>query len=117
MAEVGVADPDAGDGEGVTMSLAQALVMAVRWHRSGRLDDAANIYRQILAAAPDHVDALHCLGVAEQQAGRTAEALAGLDRPVTLPPDPPDARCNRGNIHRLLGHLDAAEADYRHALE
>jgi predicted TPR repeat methyltransferase len=117
MAMADGAGSEAHDDEAVAMSLDQALLMAVGWHREGRYEDAANIYRQILQAVPDHVDALHFLGVAEHQAGRTGPALAYLDRAIALAPDHPDARCNRGNVHRLLGNFEAAEVDYRHALD
>ena len=107
---------EARDSTDGAISLDQALVMAVGWQRVGRYTDAAQVYLQILAGAPNHVDALHFLGVAEQQAGRLTAALEYLDRALTLLPDHPDALCNRGNIHRLLWHLDEAEADYRHSL-
>jgi predicted TPR repeat methyltransferase len=99
------------------VSLGEALALAVHAHREGRFADAAEVYREILRVAPDHVDALHFLGVAEHQAGRPEVALVHLDRALALAPAHPDALGNRGNVHRSLGHLDQAEADYRRALE
>jgi predicted TPR repeat methyltransferase len=98
------------------MTIDEALALAVVSHRAGRFSEAAVIYRQILAVAPDSVDALHFLGVAEHQAGRPEVALRYLDRALALAPEHADARCSRGSVHRGLGHLDAAEADYRRAL-
>jgi predicted TPR repeat methyltransferase len=105
------------EGAAVELSLDQALAIAIGWHRRGKYADAARVYLQILEVAPNHVDALHFMGVAEQQAGRSAAALEYLDRALALAPDHPDALCNRGNVHRVLGHLDQAEADYQHALD
>ena len=98
------------------MTIDEALALAVVFHRAGRFAEAAVSYRQILAVAPDNVDALHFLGVAEHQAGRPQVALRYLDRALALAPEHADARCSRGNVHRGLGQLDAAEADYRQAL-
>ena len=39
------------------------LATAVEHHQSGRLPEAAAIYRQVLDADPDHADANHLLGV------------------------------------------------------
>jgi len=102
------------DGAGAT--LADRLAMAMKTHREGRTEEAARDYRAILAAAPDHVDALHFLGVAEHQLGNSEKALGHLGRALTLAPDHPDARNNRGNVWKQLGRLDEAEADYRRAL-
>jgi predicted TPR repeat methyltransferase len=104
------------DGQAVTVTLDEALALAVCAHREGRFPEAAEIYRQILVIVPDHVDALHFLGVAEHQAGRPQMALELLDRALALAPEHPDALSNRGNVHRSLRHLDEAEADYQHAL-
>src|SRR5437763_1921635 len=38
-------------------------------HKSGRLTDAEAIYRQILATAPRHFEALYLLGIIEYQRG------------------------------------------------
>src|SRR5581483_2485845 len=37
--------------------------VAIQHHQAGRLDVAEEICREVLAAVPDHVDALHLLGV------------------------------------------------------
>jgi predicted TPR repeat methyltransferase len=104
-------------GEGTTMTLAEALALAVGTHREGRFEEAAAIYKQILDVDPDNTDALHFLGVAVHQAGRAKAALGFLDRALELEPDHPDALGNRGNVHRSLCNLELAEADYRRALE
>jgi predicted TPR repeat methyltransferase len=104
------------DGSSTTMSLQDAMAMAIQSHRAGRFEEAAQIYQQILDVVPDHVDALHFLGVAEHQAGRHEGALQLINRALALAPEHADALSNRGNVHRSLRHLDEAESDYRHAL-
>jgi len=110
-------NPQPEEERGQTMSVAEALTMAIAIHREGRYVEAGAIYRQILAALPDCADALAFLGVAEHQAGRAAQALEHLDRALALEPDHVDALSNRGSVHRSLRHLDQAESDYRRALE
>jgi hypothetical protein len=40
-------------------TLTQALETAVAHHQAGRLAEAEQLYRQILARFPDHPDTLH----------------------------------------------------------
>jgi predicted TPR repeat methyltransferase len=104
------------DSDSATMSLHDALVLATRSQREGRLPEAVNIYHQILAVVPECVDALHFLGVAEDQVGHPEAALQLINRAIALAPDHSDALSNRGNVYRSLRRFDEAEADYRRAL-
>ena len=47
----------------------------IQLHVAGRLQDAENIYRQILVIDPDHADANHLLGGLACQAGNPAQAI------------------------------------------
>ncbi len=44
-------------------------------HRSGALASATNLYRRIIAAHPDDVEAIHALGVVQFERFRYDEAL------------------------------------------
>ena len=92
------------------------LTSAIEKHQEGHIEEAAKIYREILSSSPDHVDALHFLGVAEHQLGQSERALDHINRALEQMPEHPDALNNRGNILKRLGRLEEAEADYRHAL-
>ena len=46
------------------MTAAEAVAVAVRFHRAGEVKVARRLYERILEAVPDHGDALHFLGVA-----------------------------------------------------
>jgi tetratricopeptide (TPR) repeat protein len=65
------------------------LHQAVQQHQRGRLSAAETLYRRILAAQPNHLDALHLLGVLKQQTNRSDEALqligAALQLKATAP--------------------------------
>ena len=50
------------------------LESALRLQRAGRLNEAADIYTQVLREQPRHFDALHALGIIRYQTGRLEEA-------------------------------------------
>jgi predicted TPR repeat methyltransferase len=93
-----------------------AIERAIARHREGQVTEAAQVYRRVLAVSPQHVDALHFLGLAEHQQGRSEAGLELMSRAVALCPTYADAFVNRGNILKLLGRLDEAEASFRQAL-
>src|SRR5262249_13384408 len=51
-------------------TVTETLAAAVWAHQAGDLRQAEQLYRHVLQAEPQHVDALHLLGVLAQQAGR-----------------------------------------------
>ncbi len=90
-----------------------ALRLAMDAHQQGKLGDAERRYRNILAAAPKHPDALHYLGVLKHQQGRPAEALVLIEHALALAPAYIDARINLGNVQKELGHAADAEHTFR----
>jgi len=59
---------------------------ALTHHRSGRLPEAEQIYREVLRAEPAHAEAHHNLGVLALQTGRTEIALAHLKAALEAAP-------------------------------
>jgi Tfp pilus assembly protein PilF len=57
-----------------------------QFHRTGRLAEAEQIYRQVIAAMPRHADALHALGALALQSGRPAVADTLLGQAINLKP-------------------------------
>ena len=53
-----------------TLTIQQALDLAVQHHTAGRLPQAESIYNQILQSDPDQPVALHLLGVIAHQVGK-----------------------------------------------
>jgi protein O-GlcNAc transferase len=92
------------------------LAQALAAHRRGDLETARRLYDELLAAAPDHADALHLRAVLDHQQGRLEPALAGLDRAVALAPGLAPAWSNRAAVLRDLGRVDAALASLERAL-
>lgn len=50
------------------------LSKGLEWHKSGNLDQACGLYRQVLLAHPRHARALHLLALASSSQGRVHEA-------------------------------------------
>jgi Flp pilus assembly protein TadD len=88
----------------------------VRLHRAGRLAEAEQVYRQVLAAAPTHAETLHMLGVLALQSGQAGAALASIDRAIALRPAIAMYHVNRANALLALGDKAAAVAACHEAL-
>src|SRR5262245_6676745 len=50
-------------------AIEEAMERALGYHRAGDWSRAEELYRSVLAAVPDHADALHLLGVLASQSG------------------------------------------------
>ncbi len=79
----------------------EALTTAVQHHRAGRLEEAEQIYRQVLQAEPGQADALHLLGVLAYQRGDDERAVEYIERAI------------RSDEHQASFHSDLARALYR----
>jgi tetratricopeptide (TPR) repeat protein len=95
----------------------EALGMALQHHRAGNLPAAEAIYRQILAAQPDHVGALNFLGMLVHQVGDLALARELLAKAVSLAPDLPEAHNNLASVLAAAGQPADAERHYRQAIK
>jgi tetratricopeptide (TPR) repeat protein len=89
---------------------------AVRHHEMGRLPDAEQLYRQVLARAPRHAPALHMLGVIAHQVGDNRTAVDLIGAAIRIRPDFAEAHYNRGLCLKDLGRPDEALAAYDAAL-
>jgi len=95
---------------------AEALTLGLEHQRSGNLQQAEQIYRQIVAADPNHADAWSLLGTLAQQAGRHDLALEYLQQALNIQPDSPIYLFHVAASSESLDRLDQAEAYYRRAL-
>lgn len=101
----------------VQLTDAEAVALAVQLHQAGRLEEAGGIYRQILQAIPDQVDALHFHGLLLYQQGEKAAGIASLRRAVELRPDYAEAHNNLGNMLKETGHDEGALEAYHRVLQ
>src|SRR5580658_10632704 len=89
---------------------ARCIQEALTLHREGRLIEADALYGAVLAADPQHFDALHLRGVLNHQQGRSAEALRLVAAALKAQPRSPDALSNYGVIlDALKRHQEALE--------
>jgi protein O-GlcNAc transferase len=88
---------------------------ALAHHRAGRVHDAERLYRQLVDRQADHAGALHLLGVAALEGGRSAEALDWLDRAVAAAPANAVYRLSHGQALAGAGQIAAAIDAYRQA--
>jgi len=98
------------------MTIPQTLDLALFHHQAGRLAEAESLYLQILAVQPNHVEAMHHLGIIAHQAGRHDLAIKLIQQAVLHDPDHAAAHSNLGEAWRMMGRLDEAVAAYRRAL-
>lgn len=90
---------------------------ALGHHMAGQLAEAEALYARLLQARPDHVEALHLLGVIQHQRGRHDAAVRLIGEAVRLKPDYADAHSNLGAALRALGRFDQAIAALSAALK
>ncbi|MGO9922519.1 MAG: tetratricopeptide repeat protein [Isosphaeraceae bacterium] len=96
--------------------IAETLELAVKQQRAGNLRQAETLYRQVLEVDPEHVDALHLLGVTSTQLGQHEQAGEYLLRALKLRPEKPEVHNNLGVVLKKQGRLEEAIACYHHAL-
>lgn len=100
-----------------TVTIPEALGIAIQHHKAGQLQQAESIYRQILQHQPDHADALHLLGTVALQVGRHEIAAELIGKAIAAAPGTADFYPNYGEAMRGLERpLDAIHA-YRRAIE
>ena len=93
-----------------------AFSLALQHHQAGRLQEAEQLYRQILTQQPTHAAALHLLGVLSRQKGQLSLAVDLIRQAISLKPDFPEAYYNLANALKSQGRFDEALAAYRQAL-
>jgi tetratricopeptide (TPR) repeat protein len=101
---------------GSSAEFASLVALAQREHRAGRLDEAAEAYRRILAIWPDTAEGYHHLGNVLKAQGKLDQAAAQYERAVALKPSLAQAHFQLGNVYRKQGKLDEAVTRYEQAI-
>ena len=87
----------------------------IQLHQSGRLDEAENGYRELLAENPENPEALHLLGILRAQRGDLPEAYGLVQRASELAPDNAACQHTLGEMYLSEGRLDEAQHAYDQA--
>ncbi len=91
------------------MKQADAVIAAAaNAYGQGRYAETEALCREILKALPDHVDAMHLLGMCAHDGRRLDEARELLERVIALDPRLHDAHNNLATVHFDLGNLEDA---------
>jgi protein O-GlcNAc transferase len=105
--------PPGAPSQGRVRSLLEA---GIAFHRSGRLAEAENCYRQVLSLEPDHGDANNLMGALATQAGRPDLAVDFIERAIRQNERSPVYLTNLGTALKRLGKPDEALDAYRRAI-
>jgi predicted O-linked N-acetylglucosamine transferase (SPINDLY family) len=92
------------------------LAEGLAFHRSGQLERARELYRQVLALRPRHFEALHFLAVLAAQSGKPGEAISLFDQALSVKPNDAGVHFNRGNALQESGQHGEAIKSYQRAL-
>ncbi len=99
------------------VSIEQALDDAIAFQKKGSFDQAAMIYKAILKADQNNVDARHLLGVLHKQQGRPRMAVWHIEQAIAIQPDMAQAHGNLAAIYLDLGEFEKAVESCDRALD
>jgi predicted O-linked N-acetylglucosamine transferase (SPINDLY family) len=99
------------------MTLDEILEQATELHRSGQVDQAEPLYRQVLAIDPHHQMALHRLGILALQAGKPDAACRLLEASITGRPDMAASWCVLGQARSAMGKFQSAIAAFHKCIQ
>ncbi|MEO8301028.1 MAG: tetratricopeptide repeat protein [Rhizomicrobium sp.] len=88
--------------------VAELFARAAQSHREGRLEEAEQLYRQVLAADPRHADSLHRLGVIAYQRGQHTPAETLLRKAIAQNSKPAAYHSHLSLALDAQGRLDEA---------
>jgi len=102
--------------DGTNVPIPTALQGAIQLHQAGRFKRAGEIYRRILDIQPQHVDALHLLGVVDHQLAYYPQALNLIRKAIGISPNVGVFYNSLGKVLFALGKLSEAVEQYGKAL-
>ncbi|QEG01405.1 TPR repeat-containing protein YrrB [Stieleria maiorica] len=97
--------------------VSDVVSLAVSLHQGGHFSEAEELYQRALERDPNHIDALHFLGVLRHQQGDSEEAVRLIRRALLGNPAYHGARNNLGNVLKESERFDEAEAEYRRVIQ
>lgn len=100
-----------------TLSIPQVMQKAMAHHRQHELQQALDLYAQVIEAQPGHLDALYLAGVLLVQDKHFEEGLNLLDRALAIQPNHHELQYNRANALQGLHRYKEALQGYSRAIE
>jgi len=99
-----------------SVTVEDAVALAIEHHNAGRLAEAEDIYERILAALPNHHDASHLLGLIANEKGDNGRAVTLIEQAIAIAPDVGEMHGNLGLVFLDMGRLEDAVARFETAL-
>jgi len=109
-------DSSSSSGAGAATPRLRPVDLALQYHQDGRLSEAEVLYREVLAADPENIDALHFLGVISHQRGDYSRAVELISRALARNAYNAPAHCNLGAALSAQGRWREALASFLDAL-
>jgi tetratricopeptide (TPR) repeat protein len=109
-------NPSATVGAVVTSDIGELLAAGLKHQQAGRLAEAETCYQRVLAAQPNHADALHLLGVLAHQVRRHDLAVELIGQAIKRNGENAIYFSNLGVVLKDQGKLDEAMTVYRRAI-
>ncbi len=100
----------------MSVDIESLLTKAHHLQQTGHLKEAIACYQQLLARSPQHIEALHCLGLAEAQCDCIPEAAITLNRALELQPDNAILHNHLANVYKKSHEFNQAITHYQKAL-
>ncbi len=99
------------------LAINDALNLAVKYHKEGRLKQAEILYRKILVEDSNNADAMHLLGVIVHQLGKHEEAIAYISKAIKLNPNNAIYYNNLAMVYDSLNREEESTKNFKRALE
>jgi len=103
--------------QGKPLDVPRTIHQALELHHQGRIAEAERLYAAVLAARPDHVDALQMLGVIKLSRGDAVTALRLVSAAMQLRPKSPQILLNHGLVLNAMSRHEEALASFEEALK
>ena len=99
------------------LNITAAVETAKNHYQAGRLQQAEDIFKQVLEVESNNVGALYYLGMIAYQANKNEMALRMFKKAIAIKPEEPFFYVDLGNVFFKKNKLDEAASSYRNALE
>lgn len=95
------------------IDLTETLKRGIALHQAGDLAAAEGVYREILAAAPGHADALHLYGLIAHQRGDNTTAIRSITKAIEMDSKVALYHANLGRVLKASGDDAGAVEAFR----
>jgi len=96
--------------------ISRLLQIALSNHSAGRLNEASQLYHEILSLDKNHDEALHLLGIIAAQTGDYEQSILKITSAISINPTHAPYYCNIGNAYFSVKNYEVALSYYDQAI-